>query len=77
MNLLFKIYNAKPCRIYINVKIKKGAFIKNSIIMQGSIIEEDCFIENTIVDKDVTISKGTRLEGAKNAPLILEKGERI
>ncbi len=63
--------------IFRDVKIKKGAFIKNSIIMQGSIIEEDCFIENTIVDKDVTISKGTRLEGAKNAPLILEKGERI
>ncbi len=63
--------------IFRDVKINEGAYIKNSIIMQGSIIEEDCFLENVIVDKDVIISKGTTLAGAKNSPLIIEKGERV
>lgn len=69
-----KLYNSV---IFRDVKIEKGAIIKNSIIMQGSTIEEDCYIQNAIIDKDVFISKGTRLEGAKNAPIILEKGETI
>ncbi len=63
--------------LFRDVKIEKGATIKNSVIMQGATIEEDCFIQNAIIDKDVYISKGTRLEGAKNAPIILEKGEKI
>lgn len=77
---------ADGCRIYgsldhdvlfRDVKIDKGAFVKNSIIMQGSVIGEGCVIENAIIDKDAVISPRTHLEGAFGVPIIIEKGERV
>ncbi len=63
--------------LFRDVKIEKRASVKNSIIMQGSVIGEGCEIEYAIIDKDAKISAGTILKGAKNAPLIVEKGETV
>lgn len=63
--------------LFRDVKIGKGASVKNSIIMQGSVIGEDCCIENAIIDKDVTVSRSTKLQGAFNTPIIIEKGETV
>ena len=45
--------------------------------MQGAKIGAGCYIENTIIDKNVTVSDGVRLIGAKAAPCIVEKGETV
>ncbi len=63
--------------IFRDVRIGNGATVKNSIIMQGSSIGENAVIENAIVDKDVTVTAGTTLIGAKNAPIIINKGETV
>ncbi|MDO5480012.1 MAG: glucose-1-phosphate adenylyltransferase subunit GlgD [Clostridia bacterium] len=69
--------NIENSVLFRDVKIEKNASVKNSIIMQGSVIGEGCEIEYAIIDKDAKISAGTVLKGAKNAPLIVEKGETV
>lgn len=43
--------------LFRGVKIRKGAYVKNSIILQNCEIEENVIIENAILDKDVFISR--------------------
>lgn len=50
--------------IFYNVKIGKGATIKNSIIMPGCVIEENAVIEYSIVAEDVTIGKAAHVGGS-------------
>jgi len=59
------------------VRIKKGACVKNSIVMQKGDIEEDVRLENVICDKDVRITQGRSLKGEPNYPLVIEKGTVI
>ena len=57
-----------------SVKIGKGAIIKNSIIMQKCTIGENCVIDSAILDKDVKIEKGIKMNGTKQIPLVIRKG---
>lgn len=59
--------------LYRNVKIGRGAVIKNSIIMPKVEIEEDAVLDSVILDKHVVVRKGTRLTGDKNKPVIVKK----
>lgn len=63
--------------LFRDVKVEKGAKIIGSVVMQGSKIGENAYIENAIIDKNVTITEGTRLIGAKESPVIIKKGETI
>ncbi len=60
--------------IFRGVKIKKGAYVKDSIVMQKGVIGENVFIESVICDKDVQITEGRRLKGDRNYLLVVEKG---
>ncbi|TCT15364.1 glucose-1-phosphate adenylyltransferase [Natranaerovirga pectinivora] len=61
------------CIIFRGVNVKKGAYIKNSIIMQNTIINEEAVVENIILDKEVKIQKGTTLIGNLEAKSIVPK----
>jgi len=63
--------------LFRGVKIRKGAYVKNSIILQNCEIEENVIIENAILDKDVFISRGRVLTGDKQAPFIASKTKVI
>lgn len=63
--------------IFRDVRISKGAVVKNCVIMQGTVIGADADIEYAIIDKDVTVSKSCTLKGGKNTPLIINKGETV
>ena len=63
--------------IFRNVSVAKNAVIKNSVIMQGTDIGEGAYLENVILDKDVTVSAGTKLIGTEDYPAIIKKGEKI
>lgn len=65
------------CVIFREVKIKKGAEVKNSIIMQGTVIEENAVISGVITDKDVTVSRGRILAGTPVMPFIINKGKIV
>jgi glucose-1-phosphate adenylyltransferase len=60
--------------LFRGVRVGKGVHIKNSIILQKCQLEDEVLVENVICDKDVIITKGKRLKGASNYPLIVEKG---
>ena len=55
------------------VRIRKGAVVKNSIIMQECDIYENVEVEHVIFDKLVTIRDG-KLIGQKNYPILIAKG---
>ncbi|MCL0101393.1 glucose-1-phosphate adenylyltransferase subunit GlgD [Peptococcaceae bacterium] len=63
--------------LFRRVKVHKGALIKNSIIMQKTEIEQNAVLENVILDKEVKVTKGKKLIGEKNYPLVVGKGTVI
>ncbi len=60
-----------------DVTVKKGAVVKNSILMQSSVIEEDALLEYVVFDKEVRITAGKKLVGQENYPLPVSKGTVI
>lgn len=63
--------------LFRGVTVHKGAYIKDSIVMQKCEIAEDAVIENVICDKNVRITRGKWLKGENNYPLVIEKGTVI
>ncbi|WP_127585197.1 glucose-1-phosphate adenylyltransferase subunit GlgD [Paenibacillus koleovorans] len=59
--------------LFRGVKVRKGAKIKNCIIMQNCEIGEYASIENAILDKDVLVGRGRDLLGDLSAPFIAAK----
>lgn len=60
--------------IFRGVHVHKGAYIKDSVIMQKCNIGPNTKLENVICDKDVHIAEGRSLKGEKNYLLVIEKG---
>jgi len=63
--------------LFRGVAVHKGAYIKDSIVMQKCDIAENAVIENVICDKNVKITNGQWLKGEANCPLVIEKGSVI
>lgn len=59
--------------IFRGVKVKTGAKIKNSIIMQKALVGRHAVIENAILDKDVEIKAGTKIIGSPEKPVFISK----
>lgn len=59
------------------VHIKKGAVVKNCVIMQGGTVGENVRIEYVVLDKEVEITDGKQLIGQENYPLPVSKGTVI
>jgi len=63
--------------LFRGVTVHKGAYIKDSIVMQKCDIAENAVIENVICDKNVRITNGKWLKGETNYPLVIEKGSVV
>ena len=59
--------------LFRSVKIKKGAVVKDSIIMQNCSIEEDSEVANSILDKSVRVTKGKQITGYADNPEVIKK----
>ncbi len=68
------IYNSIIGR---GVNIKKGAVIKNSVILPGAFIGEDVHIENVVVDKKARIIRKKELKGTSDTPLYVKRNDKI
>jgi glucose-1-phosphate adenylyltransferase len=55
--------NVENCIIFRGVKIKKGAIVKNSIVMQKSCVKENSLLNYVILDKDVKVERNAQLVG--------------
>lgn len=58
-------------------RVRKGAQVINSIVMAKCLIEENATVENCIIDKEVRITRGKIVKGAKTNPIVVKKGEVI
>lgn len=56
-----------------DVVVESGAYVANSIIMQGCIIKRGARVENAIVDKNNVIEAGTVITGTPDNVLVVPK----
>jgi glucose-1-phosphate adenylyltransferase len=63
--------------LFRGVKVHKGAYVKDSILMHACEVNEHAIVENVICDKRVIVSEGKWLKGEKEYPLVIEKGAMI
>lgn len=65
------------CILFRSCRIAKGAKVKNSIIMQGTVIEQFASLDSVITDKDVVIREGRALSGYTSYPIYVAKGKIV
>ena len=65
------------CILFRNVKIGKGAHVKNCILMSENIVGENCNLSYVVSDKDSSIRAGVTLAGCEQKPYFINKGTRI
>ena len=63
--------------IFHNVRVGKGAVIRDSILFQNTVIGTDAQLRCVITDKDVTVGAGAVLNGAAHHPFVLAKGSTV
>lgn len=63
--------------LFRGVDLHKNASVKNCVIMQDAVIEEGAELENCVLDKMVHVTKGARLIGTANHPVIVERGGTV
>ena len=63
--------------LFRGVRVRPGAIVRNSIVMQDSEIEDNSEVENVILDKEVTIKRDGRLIGRPTYPLVISKGAKL
>ncbi|GAB2718285.1 glucose-1-phosphate adenylyltransferase subunit GlgD [Paenibacillus thermoaerophilus] len=63
--------------LFRGVRVRKGAVVRNSIVMQNGDIREKVSVENAILDKEVLIRSNRMLRGEEEAPFIAVKRKII
>ena len=65
------------CVIFRGVRVKKGAKLKDCVILQDSVIGENASLSCVISDKNTSFSAGTTLCGSRVLPITVPKGKSI
>ncbi|MBR6513952.1 MAG: glucose-1-phosphate adenylyltransferase subunit GlgD [Clostridia bacterium] len=65
------------CILFRGVHIKKGAVVKNSILLQDSWVGENAGLNCVISDKNVFVRDGVNLCGHETMPFYIAKGKMI
>ncbi len=65
------------CVIFKGVKVKKGAVLKNCVIMQDSVVNENCRLDYVVADKNVTFTEDKTLMGYHTYPVFVMKGSKV
>lgn len=63
--------------LFRGVKVKKGAKVKNCVLMQDTVIEENASVEYVITDKRVTITEGKKLVGTDSFQVYVSKKQTV
>ena len=45
--------------------------------MNDSVVGEGCELKNVILDKNVTVTPGTKLFGTRANPIVIKRGETV
>ncbi|MCP0886316.1 glucose-1-phosphate adenylyltransferase subunit GlgD [Ligilactobacillus sp. WILCCON 0076] len=57
--------------------VETGAIVKDSIIMGSANIGENAIIKYAILDKNVRVDPGVKIEGTTDKPVVIEKNKHI
>ena len=63
--------------IFSNVKIGKGAVVRNSVILPGTVIEDGAVVDYAIVAHNCKITSNAKLEGEPGAISVVAEGETV
>ncbi len=63
--------------LFRGVQIKKGAKVKNCVLMQDTVVEADAEVEYVVTDKNVEITAGKKLSGTDTFPVYVKKGHTV
>lgn len=63
--------------VFRGVTVKKGAIVKDSILMQGTVVGENTMLKSVISDKNVTIRNYKTVSGHESYPIFIEKGVTV
>lgn len=63
--------------IFRNVKIAKGAVVKNCVLMQGTTIGENAKLEYICSDKNVKVGAGREIKGSDIYQVFIKKGGQV
>lgn len=65
------------CILFRGVKVKKGAKLKNCVIMQDTVIGEDTRLDYVVADKEVVFDSGRTMMGYQSYPVYVGKGSKV
>lgn len=63
--------------LFRGVTVEKGAYIKDSIVMEHTFVGKDSKLNYVIADKDVVITDKIVISGHESYPVVIAKGKRI
>ena len=63
--------------LFRGVHVKKGAIVKNCVLMQDTIVGNDSSIDHVITDKNVVITDNQSLKGCDKIPFYIVKNQVI
>ena len=61
------------CVLFRGVKVKKGAVVKNCVLMQDTVVEANAELDCVVTDKNVKITAGKKLSGTESFPVYVQK----
>ncbi len=65
------------CVLGRNVVVRKGAVVKNSILLQGAYVSEDSYLDGVIVDKEAMVYHTKELVKQGDEPIYVKRRDRI
>ena len=67
----------KDSVLFRQVTVAPSATVESCLIMNDSVVGENCELKNVILDKNVTITPGTKLIGTRTNPIVIKRGETV
>jgi len=65
------------CVLFRGVKIKKGAVVRNCVLMQDTVVEPNVELDCVVTDKNVKITAGKKLSGTESFPVYVQKKHTV
>ena len=65
------------CVLFRGVKIKKGAVVRNCVLMQDTVVEPNVELDCVVTDKNVKITAGKKLSGTESFPVYVQKNHTV
>ncbi len=63
--------------LFRGCQVKKGAVVRNCVLMQDSVVETGCDVEYVVSDKNVHITADKKLTGTETFPVFVAKGHTV